>query len=67
MQLVDAEFERRIVEGRIEKTLAAEARALEQWLREKHPNYPRATKTTIENNIRGAFWRSRGLENKDSR
>jgi hypothetical protein len=67
MQLVDAEFERRIVEGRIEKTLAAEARALERWLPEKHPNYPRATKTTIENNIRGAFWRSRDLENKDSR
>ena len=67
MQLVDGEFERRIVEGRIEKTLAAEARALEQWLREKHPHYPRATKTTIENNIRGAFWRAKGLKNKDSR
>ena len=67
MQLVAGELERRASDQLLEKSLAEQARVLESWLRETHPSQPRATKTTIENNIRGAFRRFKGLENKESR
>ena len=67
MQLVEGELERRASDQLLEKSLAEQARVLESWLRETHPSQPRATKTTIENNIRGAFRRFKGLENKESR
>jgi hypothetical protein len=66
-QLVLAELDRRAAQGLLEKRLAEQARVLTRWLRDTHPLHPGATRPTIENNIRSAFWRYKDLEKKISR
>jgi hypothetical protein len=53
--LVSAEFTRRRQSGAIEGTLAAQAVALEEWLKATHPNRAPMTAGTIENRIRPAW------------
>jgi hypothetical protein len=55
------EFRRRADQGLTEPTLAAEARALAEWLQEKYPDAHPATPKTIANRLR-PDWRS--LEKK---
>lgn len=50
-----AQFQKRALEGRLESTLDAEARHLEEWLIRERPNAPRATHKTILNAIRDSY------------
>jgi hypothetical protein len=51
--LIDDEFERRIAAGDALSSLSAEAEALLTWLKASHPDKPRPTSKTIQENIRG--------------
>jgi hypothetical protein len=56
MHLVEQEFERRCRESEvILSSLKAEAEHLAEWLKRNHPNAPRLTARTIENNIRDRY------------
>src|SRR5690606_13765343 len=57
--LIEDEFARRARSGTLAASLALEAVALLAWLSEAHPETPRPTKDTIENNIRDAYRASR--------
>ena len=52
---VETEFERRIGKKMVEPKLAAEARALQNWIKREHPNGPHMTDRTIENRIRSRY------------
>lgn len=54
MHLVAAEHKRRLVNGLAERGVRAEAKVLEEWLKQTHPKAPTLTAKTIENNIRTA-------------
>jgi hypothetical protein len=47
-----AEHSRRLASGEAQTSLADEARALSEWMRDVHPTVPRGAVRTIENNIR---------------
>jgi hypothetical protein len=50
--LIDDEFDRRVAAGEALPSLADEAKALLDWLKEHHPKVARPTPKTIEENIR---------------
>ena len=50
-----AEFQRRAEAGGVERTLAAEAKALQKWATREHQNAPTPTPNTIENHIREKY------------
>ncbi len=53
--LILAEFQRRAAAGEVERTLAAEARALQKWATREHQNAPTPAPGTIENHIREKY------------
>ncbi|MBR1156589.1 hypothetical protein [Bradyrhizobium sp. JYMT SZCCT0428] len=53
--LVEAEFKRRADKGEAESSLREQARILETWLRQTHPDLARMTAATIENAIRTVY------------
>lgn len=55
MHLILDEFERRIEQGNVVKGLAAQARALREWLVTNHPREPRPTAKTIAERIRERY------------
>ncbi len=57
MHLILDEFRRRANgnDTEVKPTLAAEARSLRDWAAEKHPNAPKTSAHTIENQIREAY------------
>ena len=55
MHLILDEFERRIEQGKVVKGLAAQARALGEWLVANHPLEPRPTAKTIAERIRERY------------
>lgn len=57
--LIEDEFARRAQSGTLAASLALEAVSLLAWLSKAHPETPRPTKDTIENNIRDAYRASR--------
>ena len=58
--LVLPEFERRLQQGLVAKTVREESRILAEWLHENHPSDPCPTPKTIENKIRDQHreWRA---------
>lgn len=52
MHLIVAEFERRVQDGQLEKTLAREAATLAAWFKANHPDKQPLTAKAIENRIR---------------
>jgi hypothetical protein len=52
MHLVEEEYHARWQRGEVETRLAAEAKALADWLRTEHPHAPPLTRKTIENRLR---------------
>ena len=56
MKIVQAEFDRRVLERKIEVSLADQARCLAKWLANYHPNAPRLEAKGIETGIRSAYW-----------
>ena len=55
--LIEDEFRRRALSHELADTLAMEAKALLDWLKSDHPQYPRPTIRTIENFIRADYRR----------
>ncbi len=55
--LIEDEFLRRAGKGELEASLSQEAKALLNWLRREHPETPRPTIKTIQNNLRDEFRR----------
>jgi hypothetical protein len=54
-RLIEQEFRRRCDAGEVALSLGSESRILSTWLKEAHPDYPRTTPKTIENNLRSAY------------
>ncbi len=57
-----AEFKRRAEAGEVERTLAAEARALQKWAKQEYPEAPALAPRTIENQIRAEHRRYKAKE-----
>lgn len=57
IDIIRAEFQRRVEAGEIAASLAAEARALREWYRASYPRRDCPTAKTIENNLRDD-WRA---------
>ncbi|MFN6979677.1 MAG: hypothetical protein ACK4OP_16230, partial [Gemmobacter sp.] len=57
IDIIRAEFQRRVEAGEIAASLAAEARALREWYRTSYPRRDCPTAKTIENNLRDG-WRA---------
>ena len=53
--LVTREFSQRVTEGDLEPTLREQARALEKWVKDTHPDAAPITVKTIENKVRVAY------------
>lgn len=53
--LIEAEFARRVQAGEIEESLIRQSRALLAWFERNHPDKPRPTAKTIENNLREEY------------
>ncbi len=60
--LVLSEFRRRSGAGEVERTLAAEAKALQKWAKQEHPKAPALTPRTIETQIRAEYRRYKAKE-----
>ena len=54
--LIEQEFQRRVEAGEVCSSLPAEARALLDWAKTKHPKAPPPTEKTIKNNIRALYY-----------
>ena len=55
MQLVEAEFARRVAEGQLEDTITEQSRVLSEWLTQEHPLAARLTAKTVENKLRTPY------------
>lgn len=55
MQVLRAEFARRVAEEQIAPSLAGEARALRDWFQREHPRAPCPAQTSTENGLREAY------------
>ena len=62
--LIAAEFERRASQGNLEQGVAAQARALKDWLSANHPNEPQVSADTIEINLRARYREARNTSEK---
>ena len=55
IEIIRAEFERRVTAGEIAASLAAESRELADWYSQTYPESPRPTPKTIENILRSDY------------
>lgn len=62
MHLIEAEFARRVANGKTLPTLTAEANALAQWLKNTHPTAPQVKPKSIRNKLGPEYWRQHGAQ-----
>jgi hypothetical protein len=57
------ELAKRDKAGRIEVSLAEQARVLREWLKAQHPKLPCPAQTLTENGLRTQYWAARNPQN----
>jgi hypothetical protein len=63
MHILRNELAARCKAGKIETSLAAEARVLREWLKVRYPRLPCPAQKTTENGLRDQYWGAKGPRN----